>query len=47
MASIFDRKSALVYRIDHTLVFADRDKGAGKSADVGGSHNAAFLHLVI
>ena len=32
---------------DHALVLGDRDKRAGKSADVAGGHDAALLDRVV
>ena len=34
-------------RVDHVLVFGDRDERAGQAAHVGGRHDAALLHLVV
>ena len=34
-------------RVDHVLVFGDRDERAGQAAHVGGRHDAALLDLVV
>ena len=33
--------------VDHAGVLGDGDEGSGKAADVGGGHDAAFLHGVV
>ena len=44
---LFDLQAAVGRRVDHVLVFGDGDERAGKSADVGGRHDAALLHLIV
>ena len=44
---LFDLQAAVGCRVDHVLVFGDGDERAGKSADVGGRHDAALLHLIV
>ena len=44
---LFDLQAAIGCRVDHVLVFGDRDERAGQAAHVGGRHNAALLHLVV
>ena len=34
-------------RVDHVLVFGDRDERAGQAAHVGGRHDAALLDLIV
>ena len=44
---LFDLQAAIGCRVDHVLVFGDRDERTRQAAHVGGRHNAALLHLVV
>ena len=44
---LFDLQAAVVGRVDHVLVFGDRNERAGQAAHIGGRHDAALLHLVV